>query len=293
MPSWCLSRKRMAARGLLALALLSCAVGLRAQGAQAKDEPVPDAPAPMAKAVAAQGTATATLPEGPAASARTKAAADSLPRRGNRGDEGEGEETRQARPRESGLVFSLWDRSPQDALRGAAEGGGGRPASGHDALHGFESLNRGSSGMGIGADDRGVSAPGMGQGGMGAGRRGGQGELNLNRLTRGSAGMNVNPAAGKFSLAYQDALSATAYGSPGDMGMSSARAMFTSPTFDNGLFDFSSSFEFGSGSSMISTHNGFSAGVLRGSGVGGSQFGPGIGAGGKKPSSSLSVKLSF
>jgi hypothetical protein len=76
--------------------------------------------------------------------------------------------------------------------------------------------------------------------------------------------------------------------------MGAAHATFTSTPFADGLFDFSSSFNFGSGTSMISNHNGLSAGYLNGSGMGAGASGPGIGVGGgKRPTSSVSVKLSF
>jgi len=283
-----LLRKAMPLGGLLCVALLGCALGLRAQTAPAGEGQAPDAPVPDAPGLAR------TLPKAPPAaqqpfgSAQRPPVAASLPDGPGPRAKGAGEETRQTRQQESGLTFSLWDRSPLDAIERSAEGRAERPATPYTLTAGFDSLQPGYSGLGRGAEDAGLRAGGMGRGRMGgsmdsggmnagrmgwamSGNRGAQpGAVNL-EMTRGITGVNLNSSAGRFSIFYQDALSSKSYGPAGGIGPGAAHATFTSTPFANGMFNFSSSLNY----------------APAGSGIGGT------GIGGKKSTSSLSLKLRF
>jgi len=306
------NRLRKVRAGLFCILLLAISRALLAQaGGPAPDAPalqaaaLPDMPAPEAVQSAqspAEAPAPAAAPSPFAGSARHAGLAARPESSGEEHHFAQGQERQQVWTQEGSLKFSLWDRSPLDAVARQERILSGQPGNSDDLTgvpNGFSDLNPGNSGLGVGSQDMEVVAlragGRMGRGGMGgemgAGRGYAPGQVNLNQLTRGSAGMSVSSSAGKFSLTYQDGYNARALGS--GMGPGSTHATFTSTQFADGLFDFSSSFNFGSGTSLISTHSGFSAGVLHGSGVGASAAGPGIGTGAKRPTSSVSLKLSF
>ena len=293
--------------------LIFCALLSRARaGGQTPDAPAPqrtgaqpDTPAPLQCALpqappAAPVAAQSATPPAPFTGS-------GLPASRATRTEGGGSERHRARPQQGGLSFSLWDRSPLDAIARGERTRSGRTSNSDEVPEGFDALNPGTSGLGSGQQDAGFAMPGMaggmgndrmGKGGGGmSGKMGGArgyapGEFNPSQLTRADAGMRVRSSLGSLNLSYQNALGARGY-QGGSVGMGAAHATFTSTPFAGGLFDFSSSLNFGSGTSLISNHSGLSAGYLNGSGVGAGASGPGIGVAGKKPASSVSVKLSF
>lgn len=244
MVSWvdCRKRKRWGRRALLGCTLLGCAGGLWAQGTGG---PMPDAPGASKVETRASGQRVAPgepaklqLPAGPGLSLSLLG-----PAYGSDGERG------------GGLSFSLWDRTPFEAIeRGAGRGAGFAGPRGDFGRTPSLLGSSGAAGWGRSGGTYGMSA------GMNEMRGAAEQEQYLNQLTRGDLGMNLRSQMGSFRLGYQGGMSG--------MGPGLARTTFTSTQFNDGLFDFSSSFYFGSGSSLISTHSGFSAGVLRGSACG-------------------------
>jgi hypothetical protein len=116
-------------------------------------------------------------------------------------------------------------------------------------------------------------------------------EFELNQLARGSTDLRLSPAQGTFAFTPRSGLGVgmNAFGT--GYGAGSSRAVFSSPTFATGLFDFPGTDALGSGSSMFSTRSGFSAGYTHGKGVGSGTTG--FGGQGKVSSPSLTLKLSF
>jgi hypothetical protein len=207
---------------------------------------------------------------------------------------GGGPAQRLSQTSQGGLVFSLWDRSPLDAI----ERNMGMPSG-----HTVETEDGASDTDALLPEAPGASPTPPGAVARKAGSRLGGGriaetrsfrdgaprEFNMNQLARASAHARWNSSLGSIGLTGQDGMRMRA-NSPGAMRPG---ATFTSAPLDNRMYSFSSVFNLGSGASIISTPSGLSLGYLKGSGMGAGKAGPGIGTAGKQPAASLSVKLSF
>jgi len=116
---------------------------------------------------------------------------------------------------------------------------------------------------------------------MGPGTNGfAPGGFQFNQLNRGDLGVYLKSPADSFRVAYQDAFGTRSNGLGVAAGQGSVRATFNSSAFGNGMFNFSATSMVGSGP-MAGSMRSLSA----------SPSAPA--ATGARPTTSLSLKLSF
>jgi hypothetical protein len=277
--------------GCAAILAFGPSAALRAQdapSAAAVDAPTPHtAPAPAAQ------PAPATVPAGPQASqvpastdGNSTANPDSSPEhhQQSRPLVGSG----QGHPSQSteGIHFSLWDRSPLDALqpgnRALPSRAFGSVGDTSDSAAAFEGANAACLFCGTGQAGAGPTAMG-GRGG------GAPSQANLDRLMRARMGMDMKSSLGNFRMFYTGGVDGK---TDGGMNKASARATFNSASFA-GLFNFSAATTFEGSSSMP---GGF-AGGAKGSNfflsTSGADGLPGGADSQKHPTTSLTMRLSF
>jgi hypothetical protein len=192
-----------------------------------------------------------------------------------------------------GVHFSLWDRTPFGALLpggGAPSGQQFSPGAGINPQRSpFQGANGAcfSCGLGAGAMTSGT----MGNRGAGLmGQPGQFNQMNLGPFTRAAVGMNLGSSLGGFKMSYTNGLNGSANGA-GGVGKGSAQATFNSSPFD-GMFNFSAGAMMGS-SAM---HGAFSSGAFglnSFSNTGSFGTAPMGGGSDKRPSTSLTMRMSF
>jgi hypothetical protein len=282
--------------GCAAILVFGASVTLRAQDASSAS--AVDAPAPRTTPATAPQPVPATVPTDTTAS-QVPAPTDESSGTNHGSSTGRHQQGRQFagsgqghQPQSTeGIHFSLWDRTPLDALQ---QGNAAHPSRAFGS--GGDMSNSGAAFQGADAACLfcGTSTAGAGSAAMGA-RGGGapgqmrMGQMNLDQLMRGSAGMDLKSSLGNFRMSYTDGLGGKAGGA---MNKGSAQATFNSSSF-GGMFNFSAASTLLGSSSMP---GGFSSGA-RGS----SMFDSGSGAGGpfggpdsqRHPTTSLTMRLSF
>jgi hypothetical protein len=273
--------------GCAAILALGSPVALRAQ--DAASAAAVDAPSPHTVPAARAQPVPATMPaEGNATQfpASTEANTGSSPGHHRRGSELVG--SGQGHPSQSteGIRFSLWDRSPLDALRqgnaALASRAFGYGVEMSNSAAGFQGANTACLFCRI--SQAGLGAAAMGGHGSGVG-----GQMNLDQLMRGSMGMDMKSSLGNFRMFYTGGVDGKA---DGGMNKASAQATFSSASFA-GLFNFSAATTLPGGSSMP---GGFSSGEKGSSFFNGTSgaVGPlGAADSQKHPTTSLTMRLSF
>jgi len=289
------------------LALCARAGVLRAQDTLPSDSQYPSAPvpasalAPVPASVPAPTPAPAlTFSPAPApAGLDAVPAADSFPSSPGLNPDSSGSVHGRTAPLDASQNFLLWDRTPLDAVQ---HGGGtrssrfsspggqpGPPRTGLSPWGGqpvdFESLFQGTNALSFG---RGLGSSGLGSGTNGA-HGSAPGGLKFDQLNRGDLGTYMKPSMGNFRFSYQDAPGTKSNGLSVVVGQGSARASFNSSPFGNGMFNFSATTMLGSGP-MAGSMRSLSASPMSGAGLGNPSAPGGTGA---RPTSSLSLKLSF
>lgn len=306
MPVSCASRsckcKRFAGPiCVLILAFSACAGDSRAQNAEPSDSLYPSAPVPASALAAAPASVAAPSP----AVSDMVSTGDASPSNRKMNHSQSGSSHSLAAQRDSSSGFSIEYRALLDAFQRGGQsrsnrfsGIGDEPGSPEASLRpkGGEPDDLESLFQGTNARSR-----GLGDGGLGQGMNGAHGyapvDLKLNQLMQGNLGMYLKSSVVSFRVSYQDSLSARnnglgarSNGMGSGAGMGSANATFNSPTFGNGMFNFTASTMLGSGPSAGAPRGGFSSGPMRGPGAG-NQFDPN---GGQKHSgASVALHLSF
>jgi len=277
--------------GCAAILALGPPVALRAQdaaSAAAVDAPSPQtAPATGAQPVPATIPADAHATQVPASTdENSRTNPGSSPGHHRQGSELVG--SGQGHPSQSteGIRFSLWDRSPLDALRQS-----NRALPSRALGSGVDMSNSGAGFQGVNTACLfcGISQAGLGAAATGGHGSGVPGQMNLDPLMRGSMGMDMKSSLGNFRMFYTGGVEGNA---GRGMNKASAQATFNSISFA-GLFNFSAAETLPSGSSMP---GGFSSGEKGSNFLNGTSgaFGPFGGADSQKhPTTSLTMRLSF
>jgi len=267
------------------LALCARAGVLRAQQILPSDSQLPSAPIP-ASALAPVPASVPAPPPAPVAIDAVSTAGSSPSSPGlNPGSSGS-VPVRTA-PRGASQGFSLWDDTLLDAIQlgGGTRSGrfsspGSQPGSPRTGLRpwGGEPVDLPSLFQGINSPGFGR---GLGSGGLGPGTNGAApGSLNFYQLNRGDLGVYIKSPADSFRVSYQDAFGTRSNGLDLAAGQGSVRATFNSSAFGNGMFNFSATSMVGSGPMAGSMHS-----------LSASPSAPT--ATGARPTTSLSLKLSF
>ncbi|MGP8174844.1 MAG: hypothetical protein ACLP7O_09895 [Terracidiphilus sp.] len=278
------SCKRISFAGLMCvfiLALCARAGVLRAQQTLPSDSQLPSAPIPASALAPVPAPAPAPVAVDAVSTAGSSPSSPGL----NPGSPGSVHG--RTAPRDASQGFSLWDGTLLDAIQlgGGTRSGrfsspGGQPGSPRTGLSpwggqpvDFKSLFQGINSPGFG---RGLASGGQGPGTNGAA----PGGLQFNQLNRGNLGMYMKSPADSFRVSYQDAFGTRSNGLDLAAGQGSVRATFNSSAFGNGMFNFSATSMVGSGP-MAGSMRSLSA----------SPSAPA--ATGARPTTSLSLKLSF
>jgi hypothetical protein len=277
--------------GCAAILALGSSVALRAQDASsatAVDAPSPHtAPATQAQTVSATVPADAQPTQVPAsADDNSSTNPGSSPAHHQQGRELVGSGQGHLSQSTEGIHFSLWDRSPLDAL---GQGNTALPSRAFGSGADMSNFGAAFQGANLACLFCGISQAGLGAAAMGGHGSGVPDQMNLGQLMRGSMGMDMKSSLGNFRMFYTGGVDGKA---DGGMNKASAQATFSSASFA-GLFNFSAATTLPGGSSMP---GGFSSGEK------GSNFfdttsgavGPLGGADSQKhPTTSLTMRLSF
>jgi hypothetical protein len=274
--------------GCAAILVFGASVTLRAQ--DASSDSAVDAPAPRTTpaTVPADTTASQTPAPTDASSSATPGPSTRLHQQGRQfAGSGQGHQPQNT----EGIHFSLWDRTPLDALQqgNAAHPGRTFGSDGEMSNSGAAFQGADAACLFCGTGQAGGGSAAMGARGGGAPGQMRMGQMNMDQLMRGSAGMDLKSSLGNFRMSYTDGLDGKAGGA---MNKGSAQASFNSSSF-GGMFNFSAASTLLDGGS---TPGGFSGGA-RGS----SMFESGSGTGGafvgadsqRRPTTSLTMRLSF
>jgi hypothetical protein len=274
-----------------AIVALGSSVALWAQDASsaaAVDAPSPHtAPATAAQPVPATVPVDAQAPQIPASTdENSRSHPGTSPGHRQQGRElvgsGQGHQSQST----EGIRFSLWGRSPLDALR---QGDTALPTRAFGS--GVDMSNSGAAFQGANAACLfcGMTQTGLGAAAMGGHGSGVPGQMNFDQIMRGSMGLDMKSSLGNFRMFYTGEVDGKA---DGGMNKGSTQATFSSASFA-GLFNFSAATTLAGGSSLP---GGFSSGEK------GSNFfdstpgavGPLGGADSQKhPTTSLTMRLSF